>query len=127
MPMLGHRLCASGQTRALSNAAVTITLSQDHALVLHECLELAGGNEDGWIDQAAQRALRDLAAALEPSTMPSLRSTTASWSGRHVIACATRLTEPPDHAASSARYWGLSSPVQPAQITERAVSKQGVN
>ncbi len=49
----------------MSNAAVTITLSQDHALVLYEWLERAGGNEDGWIDQAEQRAVWDLAATLE--------------------------------------------------------------
>lgn len=44
---------------------VTFSLSQDEALVLFEWLQRAGDREDGWADQAEQRAVWDLSSTLE--------------------------------------------------------------
>jgi hypothetical protein len=59
---IGHRVQEDARTQ---DDLVVFSLSQDEALVLFEWLQRAGGREDGWVDQAEQRAVWDLASALE--------------------------------------------------------------
>lgn len=49
----------------MTEEALTLRLSQDEALVLFEWLQRVDDRDDGWVDQAEQRAVWDLTAALE--------------------------------------------------------------
>ncbi|RKS80574.1 hypothetical protein CLV35_1012 [Motilibacter peucedani] len=68
---------------------VTVTLTQDEALVLFEWLERASERADGWVDPAEQRVVWDLICSLE-KVLPLLNADYGDW----VEAARGRLRDP---------------------------------